>query len=85
MYLNDLCHKLVIGHVPLSFVQASTVTLFNINCKVTGKRVEKGAGYAWDILVVCTCARLEKAVAWIQKRISEEIKITENIKIKCLK
>ena len=68
MYYNELCHNLVIGPSQLvkNVVQVSTATQFNILCKVTGKKLNRGSGYALQIPVICTCIGLKKAVAWIQ-------------------
>ena len=89
MYCNDLCHKFIVGHVPfnLSEVLFEFQQLRNsiLICKVTGKRVNRDAGYGLEIWVTYTCTRLEKAVMSIRREISEEIKITENMKNKCLK
>ena len=63
-----------------SFVQISTATQFN-DWKVSGHRYI----YALEILVNCTCTGLEKAEAWIQRKINEEIKIAGQMKNKCLK
>ena len=57
------------------------IIIFN----VTGKRVNRDAGYALEISVTCTCIVLEKSIMWIQRKISEEMKTTDNMKNKCLK
>ena len=53
--------------------------------KVTGKCMNRDAGYGLDISVIYTCIRLKQVVMWIQKKISEEIKTTDNMKNKCSK
>ena len=51
---------------------------------MTGKRVNRGASYGLEILVIYDCTGLEKAVAWIQRKISEEMKTTIEMKNECL-
>ena len=53
--------------------------------KVTGKCMNRDAGYGLDISVTYTCIRLKQVVMWIQKKISEEMKTTDNMKNKCSK
>ena len=52
---------------------------------VTGKCMNRDAGYGLDISVIYTCIRLKQVVMWIQKKISEEMKTTDNMKNKCSK
>ena len=89
VYCNDLCHKFIVEHVPFKlskvlfkFQQLPNSILIG---KVTGKGVNRDAGYDLEIWITYTCTRLEKAVMWIRRKISEEMKTTENMKNKCLK
>ena len=70
MYRNDICHKLIVGHVPLSlpkvlfkFLQPySSIHTY----KGTAKRVNRGIGYGLEISVTSICTRLGKAEAPIR-------------------
>ena len=81
VYHNKLFHKLVVGHVPLNlskmllmFLQLSSSIL---GYEVTGKRLNRNAVYGLEISVTFTCRGLEKAVAWIQRKITKEMKTAE--------
>ena len=70
---NDLSSK---------FLQSPyLIIIFN----VTGKRVNRDAGYGLEISVTCTCIVLEKSIMWIQRKISEEMKTPDTMKNKCVK
>ena len=47
-----------------------------IGCKVTGKRVNRGAGYGPEIALLYRFIGAEKAVEWAEKNIK---KVFENI------
>ena len=70
--------NLVVGHVSLNLskVLLKFLQLPNslLTCKVTGKRVNKGEDYGLEIPVAYTWTGLEKAVAWIQGKVSEKQK-----------
>ena len=89
IYVNDFCHKLAAGQVSLNLpkVLFKFLKLKNsiILCKVTGKRVKRGAGCGLKILGICTYTELEKAVAWMEGEIKKEMNTTENMKNNCLK
>ena len=86
MYHNDFRSELVRKYVPLILPKV-LLKLPNsiLTCKVTGNRLNRCGGYVLEVPVTYICRGLEKAVAWIQRKISEEIKITEKVKNKCLK
>ena len=44
---------------------------------VTEKRVTIGTGFGLEIPVTDICTGLEKSIAWIQRKISEEMKTIE--------
>ena len=89
MYSNDLYHEFNVGHVPFNlsnvlfkFQQLPySILIFNI----TGKRVNRDASFGLEISVTCTCIVLEKSKMWIERKISGEMKTTDNMKNKCLK
>ena len=77
---NDLCHKLVVVHVPLTFSKVLFKLLQQLNSiltyKVTGKQLNRGAGYGLAVPITYTCTGLKKVVAWIQRKISGEMETT---------
>ena len=87
VYRNDLCHKLALGHVPLNLSKVLSRSLQLpypiLTCKVTGKRVNRSAGYSLEIPVIYNCTGLEKAVAWIQRKKSEEVKTNTKMQKSC--
>ena len=56
-----------------------------IRCKVTGKRVNRGAGYGLEILVQYRYIGAEKAVEWTEKNIKEVFENTNKKVNKCVK
>ena len=80
VYRNDLCYKLVVVHVPLTLSKVLFKLLQWLNsiltCKVTGRRVNRGAGYGFAIQVTYTCT-------WCRER--GEMETTEKMKNKYLK
>ena len=70
----------IVGHVPENlseiFHQFMKISNCTIGCKVTGKRVDRGAGYGLDILVQYRFIGAVKAVEWAEKNIK---KVFENI------
>ena len=58
----------IVGHVPKNvskiFHQFMKIPNCIIGCKVTGKRVNHGAGYGLEIPVQCKFIGAEKAVEW---------------------
>ena len=49
---------------------------------MTEKQVNRGAGYGLEILFMYTHTGLKKGVGWIQRKISEELKITNILQMK---
>ena len=64
MYRNNLskffCHFLSLPNCTIS-------------CEVTGKRVNRGGGYGLEIPVKYTFLGPNKAIEWIEKRVTEII------------
>ena len=70
----------IVGHVPKNlskiFHQFTKILNCTIGCKVTGKRVNRRAGYGLEIPVQYRFIGAEKAVEWAEKNIR---KVFENI------
>ena len=82
-------HFILVGHVPINLSkilhQFLKIPNCTIGCNVTGKRVNRGAGYGLEIPVQYIFVGAEKAVEWAEKYIR---KVFENVNkkvIKCLK
>ena len=69
--------KRIVGHVPKNlskfFYQFLSLPNCTISCEVTGKRVNRGGGYGLEILVKYTFLGPNKAIEWIEKRVTEII------------
>ena len=78
VYRNDLSRRINVGHVPINISKLLVKFLQLPNsfptCKVTGRRVNRGAGYGLEIPVNYTCTGHQKTVDWIKKKINEEKK-----------
>ena len=61
----------IVGHVPKNLSKImnrfTKIASCSLRCKVTGKRVNRGAGYGLEIPVVYELIGLEKAVDWGEK------------------
>lgn len=84
-----LFEERVVGHVPKNlsklFNQFLKIPNCTIGCKVTGKRVNRGAGYGLEIPVQYRFNGAEKAVEWAEKNI-KKVFMNLNKKIeKCMK
>ena len=70
----------IVGHVPKNlskiFHQFMKIPKCTIRCKLTWKRVNRGAGYGLEIPVQYRFIGAEKAVEWAKKNIK---KVFENI------
>ena len=68
----------IVGHVPKNlskkFHQFMKIPKCTIRCKVTGKRVNCGAGYGLEIPVQYRFIGAEKAVEWAEKNIKKFLK-----------
>ena len=68
----------LVGHVPKNlskmFHQFMKIPNCTIGCKVTGKRVNRGAGYGLEIPVRYRFIGAEKAVEWAKKNIKKFLK-----------
>ena len=68
----------IVGHVPKNlskiFHQFMKIRNCTIGCKVTGKRVNRGAGYGVKIPVQYRFIGAEKAVEWAEKNIKKFLK-----------
>ena len=56
-----------------------------VGCKVTGKRVNRGAGYGLEIPVQYRFTDAEKAVEWAKKNIKKVFKNINKKVNKCVK
>ena len=69
--------KRIVGHVPKNlskfFYQFLSLPNCIISCEVTGKRVNRGGGYGLEIPVKYTFLGPNKAIEWIEKRVTEII------------
>ena len=69
--------KRIVGHVPKHlnkfFYQFLSLPNCTINCEVTGKRVNRGGEYGLEIPVKYTFLDPNKAIKWIEKRVTEII------------
>ena len=67
--------KRIVGHVPKNLTKFFYQFLPNctIGYEVTGKRVNRGGGYGLEIPAKYTFLGLNKAIEWIEKRVTEII------------
>ena len=69
--------KRIVGQVPKNlsefFYQFMSLPNCTINCEVTGKRVNRRGGYGLEIPVKYTFLGPNKAIKWIEKRVTEII------------
>lgn len=47
--------------------------------------MSRSVGYGLEIPVTCTRTGPDRAVAWIERKINDEVETFENMKNKCLK
>ena len=70
-----LLEEQIVGHVPKNlskiFHQFMKIPNCTIRCKVTGKRVNRGAGYGFEIPVQYGFIGAKKAVEWAEKNIKK--------------
>ena len=79
----------IVGHVPKNLSKImnrfTKITSCSLRWKVTGKRVNRGAGYGLEIPIVYELNRPEKAVDWGEKNIKKILHVV-NRKVKnCIK
>ena len=79
----------VFGHVPKNlsklFHQFLRIPNSTIGCKITGKRVNRGAGYGLEIPAEYSFIGAVKAVEWVEKNINKLfVNLSEKIN-KCMK
>ena len=69
--------KRIVGNVPTNlskfFYQFLSLPNCTISCEVTGKRVNRGGGYDLEIPVNYIFLEPNKAIEWIEKRVTEII------------
>ena len=69
--------KGIVRHVPKNlskfFYQFLSLPKYTISCEVTGKRVSRGGGFGLEIPVKYTFLGPNKAIEWIEKRVTEII------------
>ena len=79
----------IVGHVPKTlrkiFHQFMKIPNCMIGCKVTGNRVNWGAGYTLEIHVQYRFIGAEKAVEWAEKNIKEVFENIDKKVNKCIK
>ena len=70
--VSSIRNSYVVGHVPLglskTFSNFLSLPLSTILCIVTGKRLNHGAGFGFEILVMYQARGHEKALEWLEKR-----------------
>ena len=78
----------VVGHIPLCLSNIMSVFLkltgSHIEVDVTGKYVNRGAGYGLEIPCIYHVSGQDKAVAWVSKKVNLIIKEHECVVNKCL-
>lgn len=76
----------VVGHAPLSFSKIFSKFLSlpgcTISSTVTGKRVNRGAGFGLEIPVVYEAKGDNKALCWLEKSINKILLNVENLQRK---
>ena len=69
----------IVGHVPRNLSRVMNCFMkipgCSIACKVTGKRVNRGAGYGLEIPVSYELIGAEKAVDWAEKKLEKYLKL----------
>ena len=79
----------IVGHVPKTlrkiFHQFMKIPNCIIGCKVTGNRVNRGAGYGLEIHVHYRFIGVEKAVKWAERNIKEVFENIDKKVNKCVK
>ena len=56
-----------------------------VRCCFIEKCVNRGAGYGLEIFVTYTLQGLQKTIEWVKKAVEREVKLTNDMKKKCLK
>ena len=56
-----------------------------ISCQVSGKRINRGAGFGLEVPVTYTFYGHEKAIKWIKSKIEQNCKFQESLESRCLK
>ena len=87
--VNIVLEERTVGHVPKNlskiFHQFMKIPNCTIGCKVTGKRVNCGAGYGLEILVQYRFIGAKRTVEWAEKNIRKVFdNITKKVN-KCVK
>ena len=89
VYRNDLEKETLVGHMPrnISKFVHNFLKLPNskISCQVSGKRINRGAGFGLEVPVTYTFYGHEKAIKWIKSKIEQNCKFEESLKSRCLK
>lgn len=84
-----LLEEQIVGHVPKNlskiFHQFMRIPNCTISCKVTGKRVNRGAGYGLEIPVQYRFIGAKKAVEWAEKNIKKVFESIDKKFNKCVK
>ena len=87
--INSLSKEVVVGHVPkfISMIVSMFLSLpgCTLSIEVTGKRVNRGAGYGLEIPANFHFYGPENAIVWIRSKITNiEKKLSQNVN-RCLK
>ena len=89
VYRNDFQKESLVGHMPRNISKFVNKFLklpnSKLSCKVKGKRLNRGAGYGFEIPVIYTFNGNEKVIEWTKSKIQENIKLEQSIKNHCLK
>ena len=89
VYRNDFQKESLVGHMPRNISKFANKFLklpnSKFSCKVKGKRLNRGAGYGFEIPVIYTFNGNEKVIEWIKSKIQENIKLEQSMKNRCLK
>ena len=79
----------IVEHVPKNLSKImnrfTKIPCCSLRCKVTGKRVNRGAGYGLEIPVVYKLIGPEKAVDWGDKNIKKILDVVNRKVKKCIK
>ena len=75
LQLAILLEEQIVGHIPKNlskiFHQFMKIPICTIRCKVTVKRLNRGAGYGLEIPVQYRFIGAKKAVEWAEKNIKK--------------
>ena len=89
VYRNDVSQRIIVGNVPMNIskvlVKFLKLPSSFLTCKVTGKQVNRGAGYCLKSLMSYTYTEYQKTIDWNKKNKNEENNSIQKMKNECLK